>query len=172
MLLRKHMYNVSNEIRNHMVHYKPLTIEPYQDLDTLAHLDWSVDISDDLLDPSNIAEARLCPMCPTCPTCPTCPSFICPQCPTCPTCPVCPICQQQTDCTHYNDKTTTHTTTNHDTLLFGGVGILIGSTSIVNLTTSTCTQTHTYTRKHVILVLFKKQKRTSTSRSWLMIFGI
>ena len=130
MLLRKHIYNVSSEIRNHMVHYKPLTIEPYQDLDTLAHLDWSVDISDDLLDPSNIAEARLCPMCPTCPTCPACPSFICPQCPMCPTCPVCPICpicQQQTECIHHNDKTTTHTTTtNNDIWLFGGVGILIG----------------------------------------------
>lgn len=138
MLLRKHMYNVSNEIRNHMVHYKPLTIQPYQNLNNLAHLDWSVDISDDLLDPSNIAESRLCPMCPTCPTCPTCPacpSFICPQCPMCPTCPICPICpicQQQVECIHHNNESTPNTvhhtnkSNNNDALLFGGVGILIG----------------------------------------------
>lgn len=136
MLLRKHMYNASNEIRNHIVHYKPLILEPYADLDALSQLDWSVDVSDDLLDPSNVAETRLCPMCPTCPTCPMCPTcptcpicptFLCPACPVCPVCPVCPICQQTTDCIHTGFNTTHSVlSTSMDHWLFGGIGLLIG----------------------------------------------
>ena len=131
MLLRKHMFNISDEIRDHMVHYKPLTVTPYEGLDELSSLDWSVDVSDDLLDPSNIAEARLCPMCPTCPTCPACPSFVCPQCPMCPMCPICPICplcQTQIECIHHANSTskTVEHGQHNEVWLFGGVGLLIG----------------------------------------------